>query len=194
MLADDGARLRFRHDLIREAIYADLPGSVRLALHREAGQRLARAGAPARQVAGQLARGPGDAEAVGWLTRAAREAAAPSPDTAADLLERATGLMALRDPARDRTLAERARSLLMACRIAEAEAECRDLLGRGHDPGPRAAPRVPGRGPAGPGPGPDGLRELEDPAGFPALTGAERAAALGWAAGPAGLWATWTAR
>ena len=41
VLEDDGAHLRFRHDLIRDAIYEDLPGSVRRALHREAGQRLA---------------------------------------------------------------------------------------------------------------------------------------------------------
>ena len=48
VLEDDGTRLRFRHDLIRDAIYEDLPGSVRGALHREAGQRLAVAGAPGR--------------------------------------------------------------------------------------------------------------------------------------------------
>ena len=45
VLQDDGTRLRFRHDLIRDAIYQDLPASVRGALHREAGQRLAAAGA-----------------------------------------------------------------------------------------------------------------------------------------------------
>ena len=39
VVADDGTRLRFRHDLIRDALYEDLPGSVRLGLHREAGQR-----------------------------------------------------------------------------------------------------------------------------------------------------------
>jgi hypothetical protein len=40
----DGAHLRFRHDLIRDAIYEDLPLSVRRALHREAGRRLAAGG------------------------------------------------------------------------------------------------------------------------------------------------------
>jgi hypothetical protein len=70
-------RLRFRHDLIRDAIYEDLPGSVRSGLHREAGQRLARSGAPALLVAEHLARGArtADAEAIGWLTRAARSRA-----------------------------------------------------------------------------------------------------------------------
>ena len=184
VIEDDGSRLRFRHDLIREAIYTDMPGSVRLALHREAGRRLAAAGAPALQVAGQLARGPGDAETVEWLTRAAREAAATSPDTAADLLGRATGLMDPGDPARDRMRAERAESLMLAGRIAEAEAECRGLLGRGHDPGPEGAARVClGRALLAQGRAQDGLRELEEAAGFSALTRAERAAALGWASG-----------
>ena len=95
VLVDDGDRLRFRHDLIRDAVYEHLPRSVRLGLHREAGRRLARAGAPALQVAEHLARGavPGDAEAVDWLTRAAREAAPRSPGVAAELLKRAVDLL-----------------------------------------------------------------------------------------------------
>ena len=122
VLEEYGAVIRFRHDLIRDAIYEDLPLSVRRGLHREAGQRLARTGAPALQVAEQLARGAGqgDAEAIGWLTRAAREAAARSPDIAASLLERAAGLDGVQaDPGRDRLLAERASSLMVSGRIAD---------------------------------------------------------------------------
>ena len=91
---DDGDRLRFRHDVIRDAIYEDMPATIRHGLHREAGQRLARTGAPALQVAEHLARGAarGDTEAVGWLSRAAREAAAKSPEVAAALLGRAAPL------------------------------------------------------------------------------------------------------
>src|SRR5580693_6723338 len=51
VLEEYGAVIRFRHDLIRDAIYEDLPLSVRRGLHREAGQRLAQTGAPALQVA-----------------------------------------------------------------------------------------------------------------------------------------------
>ena len=136
VLEEYGAVIRFRHDLIRDALYEDLPLSVRRGLHREAGRRLAQTGAPALQVAEQLARGAGqgDAEAIGWLTRAAREAAARSPDVAADLLERAAGLMAPADPGRDRLLAERASSLMVSGRIADALAACRPLLGRDLDP------------------------------------------------------------
>ena len=75
VLEDDGAQLRFRHDLIRDAVYEDLPESVRRGLHREAGQRLAASGAPALQVAGQMARGAaaGDTGAITWLVTAARK-------------------------------------------------------------------------------------------------------------------------
>jgi len=184
VLEDDGTRLRFRHDLIRDAIYADLPGSVRLALHREVGRRLATAGAPARQVAEQLARGPGDAETVGWLTRAAREAAATSPDAAADLLQRAIELMDPHDPARDPMVTERAEVLVLAGRIVEAEADCRGLLGRGHNPESAGRARVClGRALMGQGRVQDSLRELEVAIGSAALTDAERAAAQGWASG-----------
>ena len=34
VLEDDGARLRFRHDLIRDALYEDLPVTIRSGLHR----------------------------------------------------------------------------------------------------------------------------------------------------------------
>ena len=58
-----------------------MPESVRLALHHQAGQRLAGSAAPVQQVAEQFARGavPGDTEATGWLVKAAREVAAAPP-------------------------------------------------------------------------------------------------------------------
>jgi DNA-binding CsgD family transcriptional regulator len=144
VVEDDGTRLRFRHDLIRDAIYQDLPGGVRLGLHREAGQRLAAAGAPALQVAEHLARGarPGDMEAIRWLTQAAREAVATSPDAAASLLARAVGLMLPADPGRDALLAEQAGILVWAGQLAAAEAICRALLARDHDPSVTAEVRI----------------------------------------------------
>jgi len=180
VLEDDGARLRFRHELIRDAIYQDLAGSVRRALHREAGQRLAQAGAPALQVAEHLSRGamPGDTDAVTWLARAARQAVPRSPDVAADLLGRAIGLMAPGDPGRDRLLAERVSSLLWAGRIADAEAACRLLLGRDLDPSLQGTVRVYlGYALLAGGQARDGLRELERACQSPLLTGAERAGA-----------------
>lgn len=183
VLQGDGERLRFRHDLIRDAIYEDLPLSVRRGLHREAGQRLAGSGGPILQVAEQLARGAahGDPEAIGWLVKAAREAAARSPDVAADLLERAAGLMDLRDRRRDQVLAERAGSLWLAGRIPDALACCRALLGRYHDPDVDATVRTClGHALLAQGRVRDGLQELEQAGVSPALADAERAAALAW--------------
>src|ERR1700729_644409 len=184
VLEEYGAVIRFRHDLIRDAIYEDLPLSVRRGLHREAGQRLAQTGAPALQVAEHLARGAGqgDAEAIGWLTRAAREAAARSPDIAASLLERAAGLMAPADPGRDRLLAERASSLMVSGRIADTLAACRSLLDRDLDPQVDGPVRIClGRALLAEGQVRDALQELEQAGSSPALPGAERAAAWAWA-------------
>jgi DNA-binding CsgD family transcriptional regulator/tetratricopeptide (TPR) repeat protein len=54
--AGGGTTLAFRHPLIREALYAELPAAVRGAWHRDAGQALAAAGAPPDRVARQLLR------------------------------------------------------------------------------------------------------------------------------------------
>ncbi len=184
VLDDDGGRLRFRHDLIRDAVYEDLPATIRQGLHREAGQRLARAGAPSMQVAEQLARGAGagDAEAAQWLTAAAREAAATSPDVAAALFERAAGLMPAGDQGRDRLLAEQASCLMWAGRVARAERVCRELLGHAHDQAAGGRVRIClGYALMASGRPREGLEEFERAAGSPALTGAEHASSLGWA-------------
>ena len=184
VLEDDGPRLRFRHDLIRDAIYEDLPASVRGALHREAGQRLAAAGAPAAQVAEHLARGArrGDAEAIGWLARAARQAAVTSPGVAAGLFGRAIGLMEEADEGRDRLMAERAGTLMLAGRVPAALAACRELLGRHHDPDTDGRVRTClAHALLAQGQVRDALGELDRASRSPGISEAERAAAHAWA-------------
>jgi DNA-binding CsgD family transcriptional regulator len=56
VLTDSGIGLAFRHPLIREALYAEMPASVRAAWHRDAGHALALAGAAPDRVARQLLR------------------------------------------------------------------------------------------------------------------------------------------
>ena len=89
LVVGDGDRLTFRHDLIREAVYSEMPAAVRRDLHRAAGTALACDGAPTQQVARQLALGalPGDLDAVGWLERAAAESMSVSPSSALTLLD-----------------------------------------------------------------------------------------------------------
>jgi DNA-binding CsgD family transcriptional regulator/tetratricopeptide (TPR) repeat protein len=144
VLDEHGVLLRFRHDLIREAVYADMPSSLRLGLHREAAIRLADVGAPSSRVADQFARGAtsGDPEAIDWLTRAAREAASTSPETAAELLQSAVGLMEPTDPRRDLLEVERADSLMLGGQVIDAVATCQSLLARGHRPEADAPARL----------------------------------------------------
>lgn len=132
VLAEDGDRLRFRHDLIRDAVYDDLPRSVRQAWHQEVGRRLAAAGASALTVAEHLLRGPAvDGAALGWVREAARDIAPGSPATAAALLGRGVSALEPGDPRRTDLQAEQAGDLLWAGRIRDAETLFRQLLERG---------------------------------------------------------------
>jgi DNA-binding CsgD family transcriptional regulator len=144
ILESRGELLGFRHDLIWEALYQDLPAPLRRGLHQDAGRALAAAGAPPERVAEQLVRGAsaGDRQAVAWLQRAAHEAAPRAPAVAVELLQRALELADPTDPVRDGLLAEQAVSLMWSGRLADAEALCRDVLGRGHLPDLDAALRL----------------------------------------------------
>ncbi|MHB1850252.1 MAG: ATP-binding protein, partial [Acidimicrobiales bacterium] len=88
LLKEDGEDLSFRHELLREALYMDLPLGVRSALHRDAARELVRLGVPAGLLAEHALRGAerGDDDAVRLLHDAARQLAAEAPGTAVDLI------------------------------------------------------------------------------------------------------------
>ncbi|MDN5858840.1 MAG: LuxR C-terminal-related transcriptional regulator, partial [Pseudonocardia sp.] len=136
-LAERADRLAFRHELIRDALYSDLPTALRAALHSDMARALAAAGQPAGRVAEHLLRGaqPGDTEAVEWLRRAAEDAVRSSPAVAVELLDHALTLAAPGTPESGRLAADRAVALMLAGRTAEGEAACRDVLARRDDPG-----------------------------------------------------------
>ncbi|MER5202383.1 AAA family ATPase [Streptomyces sp. NPDC002825] len=100
LLDDDGDRLLFRHDLLRQAVYADLAPSVRRALHREAAGRLVAAGRSSGDAVPHLLKSaePGDTEAIGLLRTAADDVLDVMPDLAADLAVRALELVPPRAP------------------------------------------------------------------------------------------------
>jgi len=131
-----GEDLAFRHALVRDAVYEDVPAGVRASLHREIGGLLAAGGADALTVAHHLGLGAsvGDLEAVEWLRRAARDVATRSPATAVELLERARSLLPPSAPVREPLLAELAMALAWAGRLSEAEALSADVLARRPDP------------------------------------------------------------
>ena len=92
--------VRFVHPIVREAVYADLPGGARDALHRRAARLLRDRGAsPIAAAAHLLASSPaGDPAAVAMLRDAAGDALrGGAPATAVDHLRRA-----LAEPAADR--------------------------------------------------------------------------------------------
>ena len=72
VLTDVRGGLAFRHPLIREALYADLPAAVRGEWHRDAGHALATAGASPDRVARQLLRAISGQAGGGTGARSAR--------------------------------------------------------------------------------------------------------------------------
>ena len=69
-----GGRYRFRHDLVRDALRAQVAPHRRLVIHREAAQRLGDSGAPAAVVAHHWLEADEPARAVEWCIAAAAEA------------------------------------------------------------------------------------------------------------------------
>lgn len=129
VLTEDGDHLSFGHDLVREAIYDDLSPAIRKALHQEIGRVLADAGAATTRVATHLSLGAsaGDAEAIAWLRRAARDAASQAPAVAVELLQRAADIAGPED---DDVRAELSRAMVWAGQPMRGAALVRDLLPR----------------------------------------------------------------
>ncbi|MGW6062119.1 helix-turn-helix transcriptional regulator [Streptomyces sp. NPDC055189] len=102
LLDDDGEHLAFRHDLLRQAVYADILPSARKALHREAARVLVASGHQPIDAVPHVLLGalPGDEEAVALLRRAADDVLAVTPDLAADLVTRALALVPSAGPLR----------------------------------------------------------------------------------------------
>ncbi|HUS60877.1 MAG TPA: tetratricopeptide repeat protein, partial [Acidimicrobiales bacterium] len=86
--------LAFSHDLVRQALYEDMPSAVRRVEHRRIGAALAAGGAAAATVAAHfsLDAAPGDLEAISWLQQAAVEASARSLDAGVQFVQRALEL------------------------------------------------------------------------------------------------------
>lgn len=111
VLRPEGRRLRFSHDLVRSALYEDIPAVVRAYEHRRIGAAMAEAGRAATDVAVhyELVATPGDPEAIRWLHEAAMLVGKHSSEACLDLLRRALAL-----GPRDRALEEELTAQLTA--------------------------------------------------------------------------------
>ncbi|WP_200214338.1 ATP-binding protein [Micromonospora coerulea] len=119
LMAESETRVTFRHDLVRESVYADLLPSHRRSLHRRCWHYLLTSGhgpiAAAPHVQASAERG--DHEAVEVLRQAAAQS---SPETAGDLLQKALRLLDPADRGRCEVGLEAVEALVRAQRPAEA--------------------------------------------------------------------------
>ena len=123
LFLDDGERLRFRHDLLREATRQSLPQSLQRAMERQSASVMLGMGAAPTEVATQLARSaePGDRKAIDALRQAAQSVGRSDASAAADLSKRALALLPAHDREQGSLVAETVELLNRASRYEEAE-------------------------------------------------------------------------
>lgn len=131
LIVDAGDVLSFRHALVRDAIYYDIPTALRSQLHADIAKALRLAGAPANLVGAHLAQGAGegDPDAISSLRRAAAQPVT-SPNAAAAYLAKALEIAGGESPERSEIAAEHTIALIAAGRLAEAETAARTELRR----------------------------------------------------------------
>ena len=100
VLAEAGQELTFRHPLIRQALYDEIPKAVRTGLHGHMAQSLAAAGASWERVARQLLAVSGAIEGwvLAWLAEVEESVMYTQSPIAAELLERALRATAWGNP------------------------------------------------------------------------------------------------
>jgi DNA-binding CsgD family transcriptional regulator len=119
VLVESGTNLRFRHPLIRAALYDEMTPPLRAAWHRDAGRALAERGASPDRVARQLLQALGEPDGphsvldpwmLEWLFSTADFLVDQAPRVASELLSRAV----------DRSPGDAVRRIWFASRLADA--------------------------------------------------------------------------
>ena len=131
---DQPRRFRFRHPLVRRAVYEGTAGGSRLAAHARAAEALAARGATPAQRAHHVERAarPGDLHAIDLLAAAAAETVPRAPATAAGWYGSALRLLpdgSQHDERRLALLRAQADALVAANRVVEARDALRRALG-----------------------------------------------------------------
>jgi DNA-binding NarL/FixJ family response regulator len=144
LLIEDGDRVAFRHDMVREAVEATLPRTVRQSLRRRAVDVMLRHGAPPSDVADLVmdVAQPGDTGAVTILRRAAAQTGQVCPLVASALSRRALDLTPPGDPGRGPLTAETLAYLIYAGKAAAAVKLMAAAAGDLTDPAAEAEARL----------------------------------------------------
>jgi DNA-binding CsgD family transcriptional regulator/tetratricopeptide (TPR) repeat protein len=144
LLLESDGKLRFRHELIREAVSDTLPESARSALRRQAAHVLLASGAPAFEAARLLldSAQPGDQIAIDALHQAATEIGPVDPVGASELSTKALSLTEHGSPNRLQLLTETAVLLQAAGRETQAKELADAALGEGLTPAQEAEVRL----------------------------------------------------
>lgn len=129
LLTDDGGVVRFRHELLRQAVYEDLPPSGRRALHRAVAEHLLACGRGCAAAAPHVlaTAEPGDSAAVDVLRKAAHEVLDTMPTTSVTFVRQAFELAGANDLARGEIGAD-AVSILLADRQFDEATRFADAL------------------------------------------------------------------
>jgi DNA-binding SARP family transcriptional activator len=134
VLVANGERYTYRHALIRQALYDATSPTVRTVLHRQAAERLDRAGASMEVVARQLVAAPVavDSWVVDWMLRHGERVAHRAPDIGLDLLRKVVTGCEQDDPRHIELTAALARVLYWRGELPEDEV--RSVLALTRDP------------------------------------------------------------
>jgi DNA-binding CsgD family transcriptional regulator/tetratricopeptide (TPR) repeat protein len=142
-VTEHSRRFRFRHPLVRRAVYESAPAGLRLTAHARAAEALALAGAAPASRAHHVERAAreGDLDAVEVLAAAAADACLHAPDSAAFWYAGALRVLPAapeHDSRRTALMRGRVRALKAAERIREARDALQELIDRpaGDTPAP----------------------------------------------------------
>jgi DNA-binding CsgD family transcriptional regulator len=134
LLLTEGPRLAFRHDLIHEALYAELPATVRASVHDEVARLLARADTDPERVGAHLVRGTATAANARRLLALAEAVTDRAPELAASWVDAVQTLLPVGDGDRLRARLVEARAAALSEDPDRAVRVARALLDDGLDP------------------------------------------------------------
>ncbi|WP_329138373.1 AAA family ATPase [Streptomyces sp. NBC_01476] len=173
VLESKGARLRFRHELLRRSLYETTPAALRVALQQQAAQVLMAAGVSVERVATLVlaALDGADGWELDWIAANTADLTYRAPAIVAELLEHALSRIGEDDP-RHAGLEDQLATVALALgRWEQAEQISRAILARSSDPARTGqALWVLGRSLQRVGRPDDALEELTSAAGTPRTT------------------------